>query len=65
MNKIWMGLPSLANKNVYIQHELNTDTINNLDDCKKILKFLCKLVIKPQLENVEYHGFSEVRQYFD
>lgn len=50
---------------VYIRHELNTSKIDNLDDCKKILKFLCDLSIKPQPKDIEYAGFSKVAQYFD
>ena len=48
----------------YRQYELNLDKINSVDDCKKILKFLCGLVIKSLPEGVEYGGFSEVSDYF-
>lgn len=46
-------------------YELNLDKINSIDDCKKILKFLCDLVIKPTPEGVSYNGFEEVEQYFE
>lgn len=50
---------------IYKQHILNLDKIENLEDCKKILKFLCKLSIKPLPQGIEYGGFSEVEKYFD
>lgn len=49
----------------YKQHILNTDKIENLEDCKKILKFLCGLSIKLLPQGIEYGGFSEVEKYFD
>ena len=52
------------NLKTYQVHELNLDKINTIDDCKKILKFLCNLAIKPLPEGVEYGGFAEVREYF-
>ena len=48
----------------YHVHELNLDKVNTIDDCKKILKFLCDLAIKPLPGDVEYCGFSEVNEYF-
>lgn len=48
----------------YRQYKLNLDKINSVDDCKKILKFLCGLAIKPLPDGVEYDGFSEVSDYF-
>lgn len=48
----------------YRRYELNLDKVNSVDDCKKILKFLCGLVIKPLPGGVEYGGFSEVSDYF-
>lgn len=48
----------------YRQYELNLDKVNSVDDCKKILKFLCGLAIKPLPDGVEYGGFSEVSDYF-
>lgn len=50
--------------NEYKQYELNLDKISSIDDCKKILKFLCELIVKPLPANVEYGGFSEVSEYF-
>jgi len=52
-------------KETYIKHTLNTDKIENIEDCKKILKFLCDLSIKTLPKGVEYGGFSEVKEYFD
>ena len=46
-------------------YELNLEKINSVDDCKKILKFLCDLTIKPMPEGVSYNGFEEVEQYFE
>lgn len=56
---------SLKKRHTY---ELNVDKINTVDDCKKILKFLCDLTMGqlPSLpEGIEYGGFSEVSNYFD
>lgn len=47
------------------QHVLNTDKIKTLDDCKKILKFLCNHSINPLPKGIEYGDFSEVEKYFD
>ena len=52
------------NLKTYYLYELNLDKINTVDDCKKILKFLCDLSIKPLPDGVEYGGFSEVSNYF-
>ena len=49
----------------YNQYELNLSKINSIEDCKKILKFLCGLVIKTLPLDVEYGGFGEVSEYFD
>lgn len=49
----------------YNLHILNTDKIKDLEDCKKILKFLCALIVKPLPEGIEYNAFSNVKQYFD
>ena len=46
-------------------YELNLDKINSIDDCKKILKFLCELTIKPLPSDIEYVGFDEVSEYFN
>lgn len=43
---------------------LNMDKVETLEDCKKILSFLCDRVLYPIPEGVEYKGFSEVKQYF-
>ena len=51
------------NLRTYHLYELNLDKINTVDDCKKILKFLCDLSIKPLPDGVEYGGFSEVSNY--
>ena len=45
-------------------YELDLEKINSIDDCKKILKFLCSLALKPTSEGVSYNGFEEVEQYF-
>ena len=50
---------------IYVRHELNVNKIENLEDCKKILKFLCDLSIKPLPNGIEYGGFGEVENYFD
>ena len=49
----------------YKYYELNLDKINSIDDCKKILKFLCELTIKPLPSDIEYGGFGEVSEYFN
>ena len=49
---------------VYRQYELNLNKVKTVDDCKKILKFLCQLTIKPLPEGVDYGGFEEVSEYF-
>ena len=46
-------------------YELNLDKVNTVDDCKKILKFLCRLAIEPTSEGIKYNGFEEVREYFE
>lgn len=48
----------------YRDYKLNLDKINSIDDCKKILKFLCRLTIKPTPEGVSYNGFEDVEEYF-
>lgn len=45
-------------------YELDLDKINSIDDCKKVLKFLCGLVIKPTSKDVAYKGFEEIERYF-
>ena len=48
----------------YKYYDLNLDKVNTVDDCKKILKFLCQMTIKSLPSDLEYGGFSEVREYF-
>lgn len=48
----------------YKNYELNLDKIKSMDDCVKVLKFLCGLTIKPLPDGIEYGGFSEVSEYF-
>lgn len=43
---------------------LDVDKVENLDDCKKILRFLCNYILQPIPEGVEYIGFAEVKEYF-
>lgn len=45
-------------------YELDLEKINSIDDCKKILKFLCNLTLKPMPKDITYAGFEEVEQYF-
>lgn len=45
-------------------YKLDLEKINSIEDCKKILKFLCDLILKHMPENVSYNGFEEVEQYF-
>lgn len=49
----------------YRNYQLNLDKINSIDDCKKVLKFLCDLTIKPTPEGVSYNGFEDVEEYFE
>ena len=50
---------------LYKHYELNLDKVNSIDDCKRILKFLCDIAIKPTPEVVSCNGFEEVEQYFE
>ena len=45
-------------------YELDLEKIASLEDCKKILKFLCSQTLKPTPKNLSYNGFEEVEQYF-
>ena len=45
-------------------YELDLEKINSIDDCKKILKFLCNLILKPTPNEISYNGFDKVEQYF-
>ena len=58
------GVNFYDTETVYRQYELNLDKVNSVEDCKKILKFLCGLAIKPLPEGVGYAGFGEVEEYF-
>ena len=49
----------------YRSYELNLDKVNSIDDCKKILKFLCEKILEPTPEGIEYNGFDTVREYFN
>ena len=63
---ISISIENCMNKaDTYKYYELNLDRINSVDDCKKILKFLCELTIKPLPSDIEYGGFSEVSKYFN
>jgi hypothetical protein len=46
-------------------YKLNLDKVNSLEDCKKILKFLSDLSIKPIHSSLEYNGFNEVKEYYE
>lgn len=48
----------------YYEPKLNLNAIKDLEDCKKILKFLCDL-IKPTPVGCIHHGFDEVAKYFE
>lgn len=61
-----ISIENCMNKvDIHKYYELNLDKINSIDDCKKILKFLCELTIKPLPLDIEYGGFSEVSEYFN
>lgn len=49
----------------YKKYQLNLDKINSVNDCKKLIKFLCNLTIKPLPSDCEYNDFDDVREYFD
>ncbi len=61
MKKYWS---QIANETEWKSYELDLDKVESLEDCKKILKFLCGITMKPMPSNVEYGGFDEVREYF-
>lgn len=48
----------------YRTYELDFDKINSIEDCKKILNFLCKHTLKPHPITWEYVGFKDVEEYF-
>lgn len=58
-------IDKMFEEEVFMNHTLNTDKIESLEDCKKILKFLCELSIKPLPKGIVYKGFSEVEKYFE
>ena len=60
-----MQIGKFGNTQEYKQHVLNTDKVENLEDCKKLLKFLCGIAMKSLPSGIEYGGFSEVEKYFD
>ena len=49
----------------YKCYELNLNKVMTIDDCKKLLQFLCRHTFKPTRGDVEYGGFSEVEEYFE
>lgn len=53
-----------VNGQIYVKHELNLDAIKDLEDCKRILKFICGIVVRPAPKGTEYHGFDLVKEYF-
>lgn len=48
----------------YRNYKLDLEKINSIEDCKKILEFLCKVILTPLPKDVSYSGFEEVEQYF-
>lgn len=54
----------MSNTRTYYTPKLNLDKVETVDDCKKILKFLCDF-LKPIEEGITYKGFDEVKEYFD
>lgn len=59
------GVSFYDTETTYKQYKLNLEKVKSLDDCKKILKFLCELTIKPLPIDIEYGGFGEVSEYFN
>lgn len=47
----------------YTEYDLNLDSIKSLEDCKKILKLLCSMVMKPIRNGVAYG--DDVEKYFN
>lgn len=60
----FISINTSSSSRKYVQHKLNVDKVESIDDCKKILKFLCDLTIKPLPIGTEYSGFSKVEKYF-
>ena len=50
--------------NGYRIYDLDLDKVNSIEDCKKILEFLCKSTLRPNQIGFEYDGFEEVKEYF-
>ena len=50
---------------IYKYYELNLDKVKTIDDCKKLLQFLCRRTLKPIRRDLTYGGFSEVEEYFE
>ena len=50
---------------IYKRYKLDLDKIESVDDCKKILQFLCEQVLAPLRGDLTYNGFSEVEEYFE
>ena len=48
----------------YKTYELDFNKINSIEDCKKILNFLCKHTLKPHPICWAYDGFGDVEEYF-
>ena len=48
----------------YKCYELDLDKVNSIEDCKKILKFLCRHLLKPHPIGWSYNGFEDVEEYF-
>ena len=45
-------------------YSLNIDKINTIDDCKKVIKFLSDLTVKPLPDGVGYSGFNIVEEFY-
>lgn len=43
---------------------LDTTKITSVEDCAKVLKFLCQLKLGPIPSGFTYSNFEEVEQYF-
>ena len=48
----------------YNVYALDLDKVETLEDCKKILQYLCSIVIKPTEKGMTYAGFETVKDYF-
>ena len=54
----------IDNIKTYRKFELDLDKIESINDCKKILKFLCDRSLPPLGDGLVYNGFDEVEKYF-